>query len=134
MCCVVVCDLETSRMGAPYIYDISHLRVKLFWLKSCSSGWVLVYLFILQLIYSFLFIYLRLKSSHSGALVNIELEWMKAKVLQAQCELLPRYFPKGAEENCNCWWVSRVPSLNFDPEQPIYEPAEINTRFDGRLL
>jgi len=22
-----VCDLETSRMGAPYIYDISHLRV-----------------------------------------------------------------------------------------------------------
>jgi len=25
--CVVVCDLETSRMGAPYIYDISCLRV-----------------------------------------------------------------------------------------------------------
>jgi len=25
--CVVVCDLETSRMGAPYIYDISRLRV-----------------------------------------------------------------------------------------------------------
>jgi hypothetical protein len=24
-----VCDLETSRMGAPYIYDISHLRVNL---------------------------------------------------------------------------------------------------------
>jgi len=23
-----VCDLETSRMGGPYIYDISHLRVK----------------------------------------------------------------------------------------------------------
>jgi len=33
LCCVVVCDLETSRMGAPYIYiyDISHVRV-----KSCS--------------------------------------------------------------------------------------------------
>ena len=27
LCCVVVCDLETSRMCAPYIYDISHLRV-----------------------------------------------------------------------------------------------------------
>ena len=27
MCCVVVCDLETSRMGAPYIYAISRLRV-----------------------------------------------------------------------------------------------------------
>ena len=27
VCCVVVCDLETSRMGAPYIYDISRLRV-----------------------------------------------------------------------------------------------------------
>jgi len=26
--CVVVCDLETSRVGAPYIYDISRLRVK----------------------------------------------------------------------------------------------------------
>jgi hypothetical protein len=24
-----VCDLETSRIGAPYIYDISNLRVKL---------------------------------------------------------------------------------------------------------
>ena len=30
LCCVVVCDLETSRMGAPYIYDISRLRVKKF--------------------------------------------------------------------------------------------------------
>ena len=27
LCCVVVCDLETSRRGAPYIYDISRLRV-----------------------------------------------------------------------------------------------------------
>jgi len=30
LCCVVMCDLETSRMGAPYIYiyGISRLRVK----------------------------------------------------------------------------------------------------------
>ena len=28
LCCVVVCDLETSKIGAPYIYDISNLRVK----------------------------------------------------------------------------------------------------------
>jgi len=28
LCCVVVCDLETSRIGAPYIYDIRLLRVK----------------------------------------------------------------------------------------------------------
>ena len=27
LCCVVVCDLETSRIGTPYIYDISSLRV-----------------------------------------------------------------------------------------------------------
>jgi len=37
LCCVVVCDLETSRMGAPYIYiyiyDISRLRVKPFNVK-----------------------------------------------------------------------------------------------------
>jgi len=32
LCCVVVCDLETSRMGAPYIYDVSRLRV-----NSCCS-------------------------------------------------------------------------------------------------
>jgi hypothetical protein len=27
LCCVVVCDLETSRMGTPYISDVSRLRV-----------------------------------------------------------------------------------------------------------
>ena len=27
LCCVVVCDLETSRMGTPYKYDISSLEV-----------------------------------------------------------------------------------------------------------
>jgi hypothetical protein len=27
LCCVVVCDLETSRIGAPYLYDIRSLRV-----------------------------------------------------------------------------------------------------------
>ena len=27
LCCVVVCDLETSGIGAPYIHDISSLRV-----------------------------------------------------------------------------------------------------------
>ena len=37
LCCVVVCDLETSRMGAPYIYiyDISRLRVKR--LNTCTG-------------------------------------------------------------------------------------------------
>ena len=34
LCCVVVCDLETSRMGAPYIYDISRLRVKQLFLSA----------------------------------------------------------------------------------------------------
>jgi hypothetical protein len=28
LCCVVMCDLETSRIGAPCIYNISSLRVK----------------------------------------------------------------------------------------------------------
>src|SRR5215475_12760850 len=27
LCCVVVCDLETSRIGAPYIYNVRLLRV-----------------------------------------------------------------------------------------------------------
>jgi len=44
MWCVVVCDLETSRMGAPYIYDISTLRVNdltfilLTWRKWLASN------------------------------------------------------------------------------------------------
>jgi len=41
-----VCDLETSRMGAPYIYDISRLRVKYSvidtrrrsWLRHCATS------------------------------------------------------------------------------------------------
>ena len=33
--CIVVCDLETSRMGAPYIYDLSSLRVNT---SAHSSG------------------------------------------------------------------------------------------------
>jgi len=36
LCCVVVCDLETSRMGVPYMYDISRLRVKNEWI--CTSN------------------------------------------------------------------------------------------------
>jgi len=39
LCCVVVCDLETSRMGAPYMYDISRLRVKsvlIYGAETCS--------------------------------------------------------------------------------------------------
>jgi len=28
LCCVVVCDLETSRIGAPYTYNVKLLRVK----------------------------------------------------------------------------------------------------------
>ena len=47
LCCVVVCDLETSRMGAPYIYDISHLRVKKHWNNkfyyTVASCWLFLY-------------------------------------------------------------------------------------------
>ena len=41
--CVVVCDLETSSIGAPYIYDISTPRVNVFkcyvthWRRQCHS-------------------------------------------------------------------------------------------------
>jgi hypothetical protein len=38
MCCVVVCDLETSRIGAPHIYDISHLRVKTMSYAHCRHS------------------------------------------------------------------------------------------------
>jgi len=41
LCCVVVCDLETSRMGAPYIYDISRLRVNLY----SASCWLFLQLY-----------------------------------------------------------------------------------------
>ena len=39
MCCVVVCDLETSRMGAPYIYDISRLRVNNYCISRNCVTW-----------------------------------------------------------------------------------------------
>jgi hypothetical protein len=44
LCCVVVCDLETSRIGTPYIYAISSLRVNdltlilLTWRKSWANN------------------------------------------------------------------------------------------------
>jgi hypothetical protein len=44
LCCVVVCDLETSRIGAPYIYDIRSLMVNdlililLTWRKSWAKS------------------------------------------------------------------------------------------------
>jgi hypothetical protein len=41
LCCVVVCDLETSRIGAPYIYDISRLRVKI-----CKADFISVHLLV----------------------------------------------------------------------------------------
>ena len=37
--CVVVCDLGTSRIGAPYIYDISNLRVKPSCLCQSMQKW-----------------------------------------------------------------------------------------------
>ena len=56
LCCVVVCDLETSRVGAPYIYDISRLRVNTPWLYHlihrghtlCSSKFTQAYIVDLQ--------------------------------------------------------------------------------------
>ena len=38
LCCVVVSDLETSRIGAPYIYDISSLRFKLIMIVVCEGS------------------------------------------------------------------------------------------------
>jgi len=37
LCCVVVCDLETSRIGAPYIYDISNLRVNKLIIQAANT-------------------------------------------------------------------------------------------------
>jgi len=31
LCCVDACDLETSGIGAPYIYNVRLLRVKYYW-------------------------------------------------------------------------------------------------------
>jgi len=46
--CVVVCDLETSRMGAPYIYDISSLRVKNVWRYAFTSLYVFIARWLIQ--------------------------------------------------------------------------------------
>jgi hypothetical protein len=50
LCCVVVSDLETSRIGASYIYDISNLRVNMkmyFRHKTKSSCPFACYIFLL---------------------------------------------------------------------------------------
>jgi len=38
LCCVVVCDLESSGIGAPYIYNVRLLRVKGLLLKAVEHG------------------------------------------------------------------------------------------------
>jgi len=45
LCCVIVCDLETSRMGAPYIYiyDISRLRVKIWDFEKIKRNYQQIY-------------------------------------------------------------------------------------------
>ena len=45
LCCVVVCDLETSRMGVPYIYDISRLRVNIFVRDKPNTSHIVVSIF-----------------------------------------------------------------------------------------
>ena len=40
LCCVVVCDLETSRIGAPYIYNVRLLRVNPLRLHSVNSAFL----------------------------------------------------------------------------------------------
>jgi hypothetical protein len=42
-----VCDLETSRIGAPYIYDISHLRVKSLYVSYSISPKQILLIFLL---------------------------------------------------------------------------------------
>jgi len=37
LCCVVVCDLETSIIGASYIYDISSLRVNNYYVCNLTK-------------------------------------------------------------------------------------------------
>ena len=37
LCCVVVCDLETSKIGVPYIYNVRLLRVN----HICGYPWSL---------------------------------------------------------------------------------------------
>jgi hypothetical protein len=36
LCCVVVCDLETSKIGAPYIYNVRLLRVNTYYITMIS--------------------------------------------------------------------------------------------------
>jgi len=40
LCCVVVCDLETSGVGAPCMYDIGRLRLNASITALCDSHWL----------------------------------------------------------------------------------------------
>jgi len=45
LCCVVVCDLETSRIGAPYIYIYTYI-------------YIYIYIYIYTYIYIYIYIYI----------------------------------------------------------------------------
>jgi len=51
LCCVVVCDLETSRIGAPYIYIYTHIYIYIYIydissvrVKAVFASYVYVYI------------------------------------------------------------------------------------------
>ena len=44
--CVVVCDLETSRIGAPYIYNVRLLRVNVKIVRTNGTVACLMYAFV----------------------------------------------------------------------------------------
>ena len=50
LCCVVACDLETSRIGAPYMYDISRLRVKHVEKFMCDGYFVILKINIIRVV------------------------------------------------------------------------------------
>jgi len=83
-----VCDLETSRMGAPYIYDISHLRVNTIVLLRMST-------WLLETCRGFKYTYHRRNCASS---------WLPTRIIQ-RCTVRKIYLKKSFGL-CLCWIVT----------------------------
>jgi len=95
LCCVVVCDLETSRMGAPYVYDISRLRVKYVCISKLDAAWIRAAL--LAVVFHG-YVSLGLQPASSWAVVR-SIEKPQPRLWGSFVTILPWYYPS----TVLCW-------------------------------
>ena len=87
LCCIVVCDLETSIVGAPYIYDIRYLRVNITSSTSRSLKYHLPFTFP-----PLIFLFLTASIFHTCPRYYVYLETFSPIILSEVCFLMMKLF------------------------------------------